>query len=154
MQNYLPTYIIRHRKENLKKCSLRGIEQRKDCIFLSYPASELPSFQNYLHLSLEAEVELSAGEQAAGLLLLDATWRYAEKMERAVAHVPKRRLPLAARTAYPRRQTGCSDPLLGLASIEALAIAYHILGREFKTLLEGYYWREEFLRLNGEHLCN
>jgi pre-rRNA-processing protein TSR3 len=34
----LPTIILRHRRENLKKCSLRGLECRPDCLFFTYTA--------------------------------------------------------------------------------------------------------------------
>ena len=46
MHNLPPTIIFRHRKENLKKCSLRFIEKRADCIFYSYPCAHLPVLEN------------------------------------------------------------------------------------------------------------
>jgi pre-rRNA-processing protein TSR3 len=35
-----------------------------------------------------------------------------------------------------------------LASIEALYMAYHLLGRPTEGLLDGYRWAEVFLELN------
>ena len=52
----------------------------------------------------------------------------------------------------PRKQTECTDPERGLASVEALFIAYHILGYETEGLLDHYYWKKEFLRLNSQRL--
>jgi pre-rRNA-processing protein TSR3 len=42
-----------------------------------------------------------------------------------------------------------TDPDNGLASVEALFIAHHVLGRPTEGLLDQYRWREQFLRLNG-----
>ena len=42
-----------------------------------------------------------------------------------------------------------SDPDNGLASVEALFVAYHILGRPTTGLLDHYRWAAEFLRANG-----
>jgi pre-rRNA-processing protein TSR3 len=41
------------------------------------------------------------------------------------------------------------DPQHGLASVEALVLAYHILGRPIEGLLDQYRWAEEFLRINA-----
>ena len=54
MQSFPPTVIIRHRLENLKKCSLRGLENRTDFIFLTYPYYTLPDLQSYIVLTLDA----------------------------------------------------------------------------------------------------
>jgi ribosome biogenesis protein Tsr3 len=97
--------------------------------------------------------ELRAEKDAdSGLLLVDATWRYAAKMCEAIDKVmplPKRVLPGRFRTAYPRAQTECPNPLEGLASIEALYLAFMITGRPVDGLLDHYYWKEAFLELNG-----
>ena len=53
------------------------------------------------------------------------------------------------RTAYPRVSKRGSDPDNGLASIEALYLAYHILGRPTDELLDSYRWAAEFVALNG-----
>ena len=150
MPLFPPTVVIRHRLENLKKCSLSGLETREDFIFLTYPYAELPEFRDYIVLTLEAP-PLTAEDSECGLLVLDATWRYATKMFRPLENQPHfhyRSLPPHYRTAYPRRQADCADPERGLASIEAIYLSYKILQRSTEGLLDRYYWRENFLKIN------
>jgi len=154
MQSFPPTVVIRHRLENLKKCSLRGLESRTDFIFFTYPYQILPDLQNYIILSLDAP-PLTIEDASYGLLILDATWRYAGKMIKPFEQQPQfihRSLPGHYRTAYPRRQQDCPDPERGLASIEAIYLSYLILNREIDGLLNNYYWKEQFLRIN--HIIN
>lgn len=150
MQSFPPTVVIRHRLENLKKCSLRGLENRPDFVFLTYPYSSLPDLPQYIILTLDAP-PLTKADAPYGLLILDATWRYAAKMYRPLEGQSQflyRSLPSHYRTAYPRRQEDCPDPERGLASIEAIYLSYRILERKTEGLLDLYYWKENFLRLN------
>lgn len=150
MQSFPPTVVIRHRLENLKKCSLRGLETRSDFIFITYPYPCLPDLKDYILLTVDAP-PLTAEEAGHGLLILDATWRYAAKMLKPLQHQPHflcRSLPSHYRTAYPRRQQDCPDPERGLASIEAIYLSYHLLQRDTSGLLDQYHWKEQFLRLN------
>lgn len=155
MQFFPPTLILRHRKENLKKCSLRGLEKRQDFIFLDYPSESLPPLQEYILLTIDAP-PLQPQENDHGLLLLDGTWRYAAAMQNWVEQqglpLIHRSIPSECRTAYPRCQTACAFPDQGLASIEALYIAYLILNRDVSELLDRYYWKEEFLNRNQQIL--
>lgn len=153
MQPFLPTFVFRHKKENLQKCSLRGLEKREDFRFFSYPLHEPPpDFSHYLVLAVEAP-PLSKDDAEHGLVILDATWRYAAKMEQTLgpllSSLPRRSLPSHFRTAYPRRQQDCPNPETGLASLEAIYLAYSILGRNTDGLLDGYYWKNAFLEKNG-----
>ncbi len=146
------TAIIRHRRENLKKCSLQGLEARQDFTFFTYPCQNFPPLgSSPILLTLDA-APLSIHDAQQGLLILDATWRYAKTMLRWVEkHLPspiKRSIPAEFRTAYPRRQEDCANPDRGLASIEAIFIAYLILGRNTDGLLDHYYWKENFLEIN------
>ncbi|MDB6080813.1 MAG: hypothetical protein JWO53_85 [Chlamydiia bacterium] len=146
------TCIIRHSRENLKKCSLRGLEGRCDFNFFVYPncCTTLPDLSNYVVLDLDGPA-LSKDDSSRGLILIDATWRLAGKMVQQLKElypVPKRSIPPGFKTAYPRRQDDCSDPTAGLASIEALYIAYRLLGRNGEFLLKDYYWKELFLQKN------
>lgn len=137
-----PTLILRHRKENLKKCSLRGLETRSDCRFFIYPKDTLPDLSNYLLLKPNAPI-LTPADKNLGIFLIDGTWRYAATM---FSQLPLphsfvcRSLPNIP-TAYPRRQ----DEPEGLASVEALYIAYLLLGRNPAGLLDHYHWKERFL---------
>lgn len=139
-----PTIILRHKRENLKKCSLRGLESRPDMIFLTYPTAIIPNLDKYCVLTLEAPA-LTPADADLGLFLIDGTWRYAEKMAKSLpTPLVYRSLPSHFKTAYPRRQLDCSDPERGLASVEALYLAYSILGRSTEGILDHYYWKESF----------
>ncbi len=142
-----PTLILRHKRENLKKCTLSGLENRSDFVFLTYPLSNLPNIDQYCILTIDAP-ELSINDKSRGVLLIDGTWRYAQVMSKIIptegSHI-YRSLPSHYKTAYPRRQLDCPDPERGLASIEALYVAYSILGRSTDGLLDRYHWKEEFL---------
>ncbi len=150
MLQFPPTLILRHRKENLKKCSLRGLETRQDFQFFTYPKDNLPSLTGYILLTLGAP-PLTKDDKNFGLFLIDATWRYASIMFNhtpSVKNCLHRSLPSHLRTAYPREQNDCPDPQAGLASIEALYAAFTILERDTKGLLDNYYWQEQFLQDN------
>lgn len=154
MQSFPQTIIIRHRLENLKKCSLRGLENRPDILFLTYPYAILPDLSQMIILSMDAPL-LTADDASKGLLIVDATWRYAAKMMKSIpdGYLPNQRsLPTHYRTAYPRRQDDCPDPSRGLSSLEALYLSYRILNRPTDHLLDQYYWKEQFLEIN--HLSN
>lgn len=145
---FAPTVILRHRRENLKKCSLSGLEGRSDFRFYTYPRDSLPLLPHYLLLKVGAP-PLTEADGEKGLLLIDGTWRLAEKMEKSLGqNLETRSLPAHFRTAYPRRQTDCPDPEAGLSSLEALYIAYFILKRPLEGLLDRYHWKTDFLALN------
>ena len=145
MLNFPPTVILRHNRENLRKCSLRGLEKREDLIFLTYPTSPLPDLTHYIVLTLEGP-PLTTADRHRGLFLIDGTWRHAKTMAKIVPpRLVQRSLPSHLRTAYPRRQDDCPDPLRGLASVEALYMAYLILERETDGLLDHYHWKDPFV---------
>lgn len=151
MFSFPPTIILRHRRENLKKCTLRGLETREDMLFFTYPKDTLPDLSSYVLLTLDGPV-LSEEDADKGIFLIDGTWRYASLM---FNQLPKphlfcyRSLPSHYQTAYPRRQLDCPDPERGLASIEALFMAYKALGRDLEGLLDNYHWKEAFLQKNN-----
>lgn len=150
MRNFPQTIVIRHRKENLKKCSLRGLEQRSDFLFLTYPLKVLPDLSEYMLLSMDAP-PLTQEDNKKGFIILDGTWRYAAAMEKNLSFplsIERRSLPFL-RTAYPRRQEDCPSPDRGLASIEAIFTAYFLLGRDTNGLLDTYHWRTAFLEKNA-----
>jgi pre-rRNA-processing protein TSR3 len=145
--DFPPTIVVRHQRENPKKCSILPLKGRPDLVFHSYPLKQPIDLTGYVRLAVDGP-RLSADDRDRGILLLDASWRWADAMTRDFAHVEPRSLA-GWRTAYPRVSKLGTDPEEGLATVEALYIAYHILGRPTAGLLEHYRWAEEFLRLNG-----
>jgi pre-rRNA-processing protein TSR3 len=147
MSDMPPTVIVRHPKENPRKCSVYPLRDRGDIVFVGYPVRSRPDLSGYVRLAAEGP-PLSAGDSSRGILLLDGSWRWAGAMERDFADVPPRSLS-GWQTAYPRVSKLGTDPGNGLASIEALFLAYHLLGRPTEGLLDHYRWAAEFLRANG-----
>jgi pre-rRNA-processing protein TSR3 len=150
--SYPPTVIVRHPRENPQKCSVLPLRGRPGLLFLPFPVHERPDLTGYVRLAADGP-ELSAADAAAGVLLLDGSWRRAGAMTRDFIEVPPRSLH-GWKTAYPRVSKLGTDPDNGLASVEALYIAHHILGRPTAGLLDHYRWRDEFLRLNGLELSD
>lgn len=147
----LASVILRHKRERLSKCSLRGLEERSDLQFFTYPVDKLDPEGEFLLLDLEAP-ELSPEDQEP-LLLIDGTWKLAALMCNQLPKTWKlkaRSLPAQLRTAYPRKQTACSDPDRGLASVEALYASFVLTGRDPEGLLDNYYWKQDFLEKNKE----
>jgi pre-rRNA-processing protein TSR3 len=148
MGTFPRTVIVRHAHENPRKCTVMPLRERPDILLVSYPVKkDRPALEGYVCLAAEGP-ELSPADAAAGLLLLDGSWRWAGVMARDFADVPPRSLH-GFRTAYPRVSKQGTDPDNGLASVEALFLAYHLLGRPTAGLLDHYRWAEEFLNLNA-----
>jgi pre-rRNA-processing protein TSR3 len=141
------TIIVRHPRENPKKCSILPLQGRENVRIVSFPPTEPLSLEGYIRLAAEGP-ELSPADRDRGVLLLDGSWRSATRMIKSYEHVPPRSLS-GWRTAYPRVSRLGTDPDNGLASVEALYIAYHILGRSTEGLLDHYRWKSEFLGLNA-----
>jgi pre-rRNA-processing protein TSR3 len=144
---FMPTVIVRHTHENPRKCSVLPLRGRPDVAFLTYPVKERPPLEGYVRLAAEGPA-LSAADADKGILLLDGSWRWGAAMTREFVDVPPRSLS-GWRTAYPRVSKLGTDPDNGLASIEALFIAYHLLGRPTAGLLDHYHWADAFLQANG-----
>jgi pre-rRNA-processing protein TSR3 len=146
----MKTVILRHKKENLKKCSLSGLEKREDICFYTYPKDKIDLPGKYILLKM-GEKPLSEKDKDLGLLIIDGTWKYAKKMTDELpkycdmTKIEYRSIPSTYTTAYPRKQTLCPDPEHGLASIEALYVAYLITKRPINGLLDNYYWKDKFL---------
>jgi pre-rRNA-processing protein TSR3 len=143
---YPITVVVRHPRENPRKCSILPLKGRRDLLFLTYPVRERPDLSDYVRLAAEG-TPLSSADADRGLLLLDGSWRWAGDMTRDFLDVPPRSLE-GYRTAYPRVSKEGTDPDNGLATVEALFLAYHLLGRPTEGLLDHFHWKAEFLRLN------
>lgn len=142
-----PTVIVRDPRENPRKCSILPLRGRADLVFLTHPAAPVPPLDGYVRLAADGPL-LSDADRPCGLLLLDGSWRRVGGMARAFAAVPARSLT-GYRTAYPRVSKQGTDPGNGLATVEALFVAYRILGRPTAGLLAHYRWAAEFLRANA-----
>ena len=147
-----PISVIRHQKERRSKCSLTALEEREDITF--YKANQGWSFDvtGFTVLALDAP-ELSVADAGRPLLLLDSTWRLLPQLQAHLYGCAVSRTLPAVDTAYPRVSKLTKDPFGGLASIEALYLAKLVLGERDDSLLESYYWREEFWdNLRGKNL--
>ena len=148
----VPTIILRHPTESNRKCTvspLRGVEGFQ---LYRFPLKQPYDFSNYVRLGFDGP-QLSSADRDKGLLILDATWRRVAAMEAEYVSVPIRSLP-HLQTAYPRRSRLSQDPNQGLATIEALYAALHILGRPTHGVLEGYHFKDQFLQKNSTFFAN
>ncbi|MDA0373556.1 MAG: hypothetical protein O2865_07200 [Planctomycetota bacterium] len=142
----VPVTVIRHPKERISKCSLRFLHDRPEFTFLRARQGLQFDATGFLLLAVDAP-PLDLSDRGHPLLLLDSTWRYLPQVAACVIGEPIRRsIPGDVRTAYPRVSRHFEDPTGGLASIEALYLAKRLLGDDDASLLDGYHWREEFLR--------
>lgn len=141
--------VIRHHKENFKKCSLTPLEGRPDIRFFTAPGI---TYDATGHILLTVDAPVLSRQDKGTLLLLDATWRLLPQLEACVIGTPTlRSLPKDMTTAYPRVSSDGQDPINGLASVEALFMARLILGDRDESLLDDYYWKDEFLDLLPHH---
>ena len=143
-----PTIIVRHPKENPRKCSVLPLKGRSDLRFFTYPLKAPLALERYVRLAAEGPELSQEEDHDKGILLLDGSWRWAANMIESFEHVPPRSLR-GFQTAYPRVSKLGTDPDNGLASVEALFLAIHILGRPTEGLLDHYHWKEAFLKING-----
>lgn len=123
---------------------LRG---RPEFLFWTFPERREHPLSGYYRLGLGGPL-LTPEDSTQGLLLLDGTWKLAERMERDYQDVPVRSL-LPWQTAYPRTSKLYEDPAAGLATVEALFAALTQMGKCTRGLLDHYRWREEFLKKNA-----
>jgi len=144
--NHPPTIIVVHRRERRSKCSVEPLREKSRFQFLTYPQDEDPIPENYVRLGIGGPM-LSEEDANSGLLVLDATWRLVQKMEKRYSEIPVRSIPVY-QTAYPRVSKVHEDPSAGLATIEAVYAAYHHLGLSTAGLLDEYQWSDQFLKLN------
>lgn len=168
---------IRHPREKRAKCSLTPVECLPGTIFrrarpgfsydgtghllLTPDAPEIGPQDAYLNgdelhafeLSGRMDLVTRSGDGTAlrPVLLLDCVWRLLPGMRAKIYGKPiERSLPLWIRTAYPRVSKMTDDPECGLATVEALYAAVRLMGYDCPELLDGYRWREDFLKQFSE----
>lgn len=139
--------ILVRRGEDPAKCTIRRLRGTPGLEFLAYPWKRKPDCSHHLLLAPDAP-PLSPADAGRPLLLLDASWRHAGAMRRAIGAIESRSIPAGWRTAYPRRSKIHADPPTGLATVEALYAALCTLGRRDDSWLRFYPWREGFFALN------
>ena len=147
-----PTVIVVHPKERRSKCTVEPLRSLPGFAFWKWPQRGPEPLDDYVRLGMGGP-ELTQDDASFGLLVLDATWRYVEAMERDFEDVPVRSLPPNLRTAYPRTSKLFEDPHGGLATIEAIYAAYNVLGRQTGHLLSQYRWADRFVELNSDLLA-
>lgn len=150
MTDHPPTIIVVHRRENRKKCSVEPLREDRRFVFWTYPDDGPEPLAGYVRLGIGGPI-LSDADRDCGLLVIDATWRLAERMDKKYSYLPVRSLP-PCQTAYPRVSKVFDDPEAGLATIEAIYLANYLLGRDTTALLDDYRWRDDFLQKNAELL--
>lgn len=144
--------IVIRRGEDPRQCTVRPLRGTPGIEFLPYPLRHKPDLSRHLLLAPDAP-PLTQADAGRPLLLLDASWRHAGTMRRAVEPVEARSIPPGWQTAYPRRSKIHADPDTGLATVEALFAAGCILGVRDDSLLRHYPWRTAFLDLNRDRLA-
>ncbi len=135
-----------HPRENRAKCSVEPLRGQSQFEFWTFPKCGPQPLDGYVRLGIGGSL-LTASDRATGLLLLDGTWRLAERMEKNFSSLPIRSL-LPWQTAYPRVSKVYADPSAGLATIEALVAAHLQMGLDTTGLLDSYRWKDEFLSRN------
>ena len=143
--------IVVRRGEDPAKCTVRPLRGTPGLEFRPYPLRAKPDLSRHLLLAPDAP-PLTLADAGRPLLLLDASWRHAGTMRRAVDPVESRSIPPGWQTAYPRRSKTNADPETGLATVEALFAALCTLGHRDDGLLRFYPWRAAFLDLNRDLL--
>lgn len=137
--------ILRHPAENLAKCSVEPLRGRPDLEFVTAEGPAVVRGDGRILLEVGAPL-LTGADAGRGLILLDGNWKHVPRLRQRVTGNPLPRSLPPVPTAYPRRNAGGSDPVDGLATVEALYLALRLMGRDDPSLLAGYRWREEFLR--------
>lgn len=146
-----PTIFVIHPRERRSKCTIEPLRGRDGFVFWNFPNIGPEPLDGYVRLGLGGEL-LGPADRGRGLLLLDGTWRLADRMAPQFAHLPLRSL-WPWKTAYPRQSKLFDDPSAGLATIEALYAACVQSGRSTDGLLEEYRWKDQFLNLNAAMLA-
>lgn len=141
------TIILVHPREKRSKCSVEPLRGDDRFLFRTFPNPIPEPLDNYVKLGFGGPV-ISEEDASGGLLILDGTWKLADRMDNDYRNVPIRSLP-EVKTAYPRTSKIYDDPLGGLATIEAVYVAFELMGRDTSGLLDHYYWADKFLELNG-----
>ena len=142
-----PTVMVVHPRERRSKCTVEPLRSRDDFVFVCFPNKVPVALDGYVRLGMDGP-QLSSEDAESGLLVLDGTWKLASRMKPFYSDLPVRSLPQIM-TAYPRVSQLFQDPSDGLATIEAVYMAFVLMNRPTDGLLDKYHWKDRFLALNG-----
>ncbi len=148
--------LVRLNKESKKKCSLSPLREqhRNGIVWVDCALGQSIEVGETTLLHPDGEL-LSTVDATRRLTLIDSSWRDLPRVLLGISgELHLRSLPKGLVTAYPRKSTIYEDPETGLASIEALHAAACLLGQRDDSLLDGYYWKEQWLELNAHLLAN
>ena len=148
--NTPPTVFVVHPRERPSKCSIEPLRGREGFVFWKFPDRGPEPLDGYVRLGMGGP-RIGPDDAHGGLLILDGTWRLASRMEPDYGELPVRSLP-ELQTAYPRTSKLFDDPSGGLATIEAVWAAYHLMGRSTVGLLDHFRWADQFIAANAEPL--
>jgi ribosome biogenesis protein Tsr3 len=139
--------ILRDPRESKAKCSLTPLQGAPGVAFVEYRHDRRFDVGRRILLSPDGE-PFGPADAGRDVLLIDCAWRRVPQLlARCDGELQARRLPRLV-TAYPRTSKIHADPKTGLASVEALFAASVLLGEPHPEWLDGYRWRDEFLRAN------
>jgi pre-rRNA-processing protein TSR3 len=144
--------VLMDRRENLRKCTIHPLRSRIDFRVRRFGSeANIPPFSASCLLHVEGQcLSKISPAQFPNLAVLDCHWKRVPSLLRRIAHPlpPLVSFPRGFSTAYPRKNQEGKDPEGGLATIEALFIANAFLGKWDETLLDQYYFKQEFLSAN------
>lgn len=140
--------VVRHPRENLKKCSLSHLHEHPNFDFLTFGPDFRFDASGFVLLEMDAPA-MSPSDSGMPILLLDSTWHLLPRMRgRIFGDFVPRSLPPSIKTAYPRVSKMHSDPF-GLATVEALYAALKFAGDADCEILRRYIFGRRFLEING-----
>ncbi len=141
--------LIRHPKEKLSKCSLIPLKGRQDCEFFKATPNFSYDASDCIVLEIDAP-EISSVDAGKPIVMLDSTWFLLPKLRAKLkGNFIARSLPSHIKTAYPRVSKMHKDPDSGLATIEALYAALHFSNQADESILDGYPFKDDFLKANS-----
>jgi ribosome biogenesis protein Tsr3 len=151
-KNSIPTpmFIIQHRNEDRKKCTLNRIRDHDAFTFAQEGDLTISPDSILLHSGGEA---LTSRDKGRPLILVDGIWRDFTKMlnrDPELMKIERRRID-GFITVFPRKGRNGPHPQDHLASIEVIIATGLILGiSAYQNVLDSYHFKNEFIRLNHD----
>ncbi|MCO5143208.1 MAG: hypothetical protein M9962_08980 [Oligoflexia bacterium] len=143
--------ILIDKKENPHKCTIHPLKSREDFSIRYFSKNQkIQAFQADCLLHIDGQCLSNVSNNFQSLGLIDCTWRKVsgvlQRLEKPLPFLVK--IPEGFQTAYPRKNQEGKDPSGGLATIEALFIAAAFCKKWDESLLDKYYFKQQFLDIN------